>query len=116
MSTFEVEQAAVGRAAVIKVVGEVDLSVEVELRVVAEGLVADGEGPVVMDYTGVDFIDSTGMASLMKLHRRLGEQGRALAIATGTSQVKRMFELTALSQSLPAAPSVDEALALVDAA
>jgi anti-sigma B factor antagonist len=61
---------------------------------------ADSGGEVVLDFTDVTFIDSTGLTVLIDAHRRLGEQDRVLTVANASAHVERVFTVTGLDQFL----------------
>jgi len=79
----------------------VALSGELDLRAVGEldaALAAAGEqARVCLDLTGLQFIDSTGLATVIRAHQTLTGQGGALAVACrGEGSVRRTFEMTGL--------------------
>ena len=57
-----------------------------------------GEAPVqiVVDMSGVDFCDSTGMNVLLAAHRRAREQGGDLELAAPRPAVKKILQVTGL--------------------
>jgi anti-sigma B factor antagonist len=61
---------------------------------------ADVGGEVVLDFTEVDFIDSTGLTVLIDAHRRLGEQSRTLVVVNAAPHIERVFTVTGLDQFL----------------
>lgn len=97
-------------AHVVAVAGELDLSTSPELdRALAEG----GPGArVCLDLTRLRFIDSTGLAAIVRAHQSLVRAGGALAIATGSGprSVLRTFESTGLAGLLTITDSAEQAL------
>jgi anti-sigma B factor antagonist len=74
----------------------------------------DGEGAkVVLDLAECSFIDSTGLAVLLRIARRVqprdGSPG--LAVVEGQLQVRRIFEITKLDGRLAVFPTRAEAIA-----
>jgi anti-sigma B factor antagonist len=53
-----------------------------------------------IDLDGLDFIDSTGLATILRATRRAGGNGR-LKMTRGTGEVAQLFRLTALDLVLP---------------
>ena len=51
---------------------------------------------VVVDMSGVDFCDSTGMNVLLAAHRRAREQGGDLELAAPRPAVKKILQVTGL--------------------
>jgi anti-anti-sigma factor len=80
--------------------GELDLStvskVEEELRK-AE---AAEPGLLVLDLSGLNFLDSTGLRLIVTADQRAREQGRRVAIVKGPETVQRVFSITRLDERL----------------
>jgi anti-sigma B factor antagonist len=68
--------------------------------------VADGDGLVVIDLTGVPFIDSVGVGQIIHLARRASVR---LVIAAG-SMPERVMKITGLLEAIPCFGSVDDAV------
>lgn len=49
---------------------------------------------LVLDLTGLEFIDSSGLHTLMQAHQRASENGHQLSLRPGPRSVQRLFELT----------------------
>jgi anti-anti-sigma factor len=99
----------------ISVRGELDLSTAPQLEGPLEEALESGEGSVLIDLTQCEFIDSTGIALIVRAWQRLnsGENGRALVICTHNDQVRRVLEITGLELSIPVHATRDEALAAI---
>ena len=116
-SRFSVRTEADHSAATVVVVnGDVDLGTapdfEDELaRSVEQNL---GSG-LVIDLTGVTFIDSTGLNALVRAFERQRLLGSSLALVTDDSRVAMMLEVTRLDRVLRHYATRAEALAAVAA-
>jgi anti-sigma B factor antagonist len=99
-----------GTVTVVTVTGEIDYSAadEVERRIVGE----DDDGAVVVDLTGVTFIDSTCLRALVSARDSLDGAGRPLTLVPG-STVERLLALTALDGDFTIGASVDDAIAAI---
>ena len=64
------------------------------LGALAEGTVGD----IVLDVSGVEFIDSVGLEVLIRVHRGLRDGGRRLVIRDPVPPVARLLELTLLDR------------------
>jgi anti-sigma B factor antagonist len=105
--TARVEPAGTN-ASVVSLTGELALGTipRVELRVLNE---AQSKAGLVVDLTGVSFIDSSGIGLLIRALR--ATDGRALhAVIAEGSQVERVFQLAGIDRALPL--FVDRAAAL----
>lgn len=86
----------------------VALSGELDLRGVGEvetALARPGDGArVCLDLTELGFIDSTGLAAVIRGHQALEATGGAMAVACrGEGSVRRTFETTGLTRLLTVA-------------
>jgi anti-anti-sigma factor len=97
----------------ISVRGELDLSTAPELEGPLEQTLDGGEGSVLIDLSSCEFIDSTGIALIVRAWQRLdsGEDGHSLVICSQNDQVRRVLEITGLELSIPVHTTRDEALA-----
>lgn len=95
--------------------GELDLSTAPELEGPLEQALESGEGSVLIDLSECEFIDSTGIALIVRAWQRLagGENGRALVICTENDQVRRVLDITGLELSIPVHTTRDEAIAAI---
>jgi stage II sporulation protein AA (anti-sigma F factor antagonist) len=80
----------------VRVAGEVDLDTADQL---AAGLDAC-HGRVVVDLAGVTFIDSSGLGTLVRARNRLASEGGGLFVQDPSERVRRLFELTGLTELL----------------
>jgi anti-sigma B factor antagonist len=112
VTILEVATAARGDGEVqIELRGELDLStvgkVEEELRRV------EGDAPqvVVLDLSGLSFLDSSGLRCLVRADERARDAGRRLVLVRGPDAVQKVFEITRLEERLD---MVDDASELDD--
>jgi anti-anti-sigma factor len=98
---------------VVRVVGEVDMSHEEDLRAELRRAV-DSEAPgIVVDLTECEFIDSSGVRALL-LSREAqdgGEDADSFALAASSDQILRILSVMGLDKVIPIHPTVEEAAA-----
>jgi anti-anti-sigma factor len=104
----------------IAVQGELDLSTAPELEGPLEQALDSGEGSVLIDLSQCEFIDSTGIALIVRAWQRLddgasGGSGRALVLCSQNDQVRRVLEITGLELSIPVHLTRDEAISALNA-
>lgn len=101
----------------ISVRGELDLSTAPELEGPLDEVLGGGEGSVLIDLSSCEFIDSTGIALIVRAWQRLdgSENGRTLVICSQNDQVRRVLEITGLELSIPVHMTRDDALAALTA-
>jgi anti-anti-sigma factor len=92
-------------AHVLHVAGELDLNTRTQLE---DALAALPKPPliVVLEFSELTFVDSTGLKSLLNEHRRARAEQYEFAIAGAHGPVREVFRITALDISLPLVPDV----------
>lgn len=105
-----------GAATVVAFEGDADIVGVTPLRDALARVVAEEEGPVVIDLTHTHFIDSSGISVLLNALRRLTRQGRRMAVVADTKDVVRPLEIAGLEETLRMHRSLDAALVRVGAA
>jgi anti-sigma B factor antagonist len=86
---------------VIAVTGELDLGSAERVQQELGRAQADDEGPIVLDLSGLTFIDSTGLRVIIEANERLAAGESGWAIVPGPEPVHRVFELTGTAERLP---------------
>ena len=72
--------------------GDLDISSVETARSVLESL----EGTLVLDLSGIGFIDDSGLGFLVATLKRLGRGGGSLVIRAPSAPVRRVLEITGL--------------------
>jgi len=78
----------------VALLGELDIFTAQSLEDAVLGLEDTNPGLVVIDLTGVSFIDSTGLSVLLTASQRAREQGRRLVVVRPPLPALRVFTLT----------------------
>jgi anti-sigma B factor antagonist len=107
---IEIEVRRRDESTVVGVRGEVDVATAPALRDGLDEALEGGIGPVVVDLTGVTFIDSTGLGVLIGARRRCVEGGRELRVVVAEPRILKVFEITGLTELFTIHPSLDPAL------
>jgi anti-anti-sigma factor len=100
---------------VIAVRGELDLSTASDLEGPLDDAIASGDTSVLIDLSECEFIDSTGIALIVRAWQRLdrsagGEGSGRVVLCSDNNQVRRVLEITGLELSIPIHGTRDEAL------
>ncbi len=94
----------------ITVNGELDLAssgaLEQELVKVSEG----DFDQVIIDLRKLEFMDSTGLSTLVRAQQRTEECGRAFALVKGPQQVQRLLSLTGFADRIRLVEAPEELL------
>lgn len=97
--------------AVVSVTGEVDIYTADTLDERLMDLINSGRTRVVMDLTGVGFLDSTGLGVVVKTLKRVRELGGTLGLVVADDRILKVFRITGLDRAVELHPSVPEAVA-----
>lgn len=117
VAPFEIEsEEEAGGIRVLTVRGELDMETSPSLERQLDAIDAGSSPSLLVDLSGCEFIDSTAVALLVSAWRRFdadagaGGEGRVALCAPG-EQVRRVIEVTGLSDSIPVHGSREEAVA-----
>jgi anti-sigma B factor antagonist len=99
----------------VEVGGEVDMTSAPTLRDHLLGHIGLGEPCVVVDLSGVEFMDSTGLSALVVAYRQADEIGSSVVVAGAQPTVRRVLEITQLDVLLEHHDDVADAVAAVRA-
>ena len=99
----------VGHVTICQVVGNLEFLTVDELRAVLDDLVAVPR--LVLDLSGVAFVDSSGIGALIGALRRSRETGSAVAVCSPRPSVNRVLDLVGLDRLVPVVANVEQALA-----
>ena len=95
--------------ALVAVAGDVDAASVHLLRAAFDGLVADGEHRFAIDLAGVAFMDSSGLAALVQLFKRVRIGEGDVRICALQPAVLRVFELVRLTRVFQLFDTAEEA-------
>lgn len=89
------------RGVVLELAGELDLESAPELdrrlrQLAAANSGRPNSGRLLIDLSGLEFMDSSGLAVMVRAQRDASENGHRLALRPGPTQVQRLFELTGM--------------------
>ena len=96
----------------VQIEGELDLAVAGRLDEILSNAAAE-YSRVLVGLEGCDFIDSSGIAVILRAHNRMEEDGHRLAVYAPTDQVLRVFSMTGLIGNGLVFDSAEEALAAI---
>jgi anti-sigma B factor antagonist len=101
-----------GCPTVVKLVGEADTT---NRQALAEVLAAEtGKKPprLLLDISGLAFIDSAALHEIIRAHRALRSEGCQMALVSPTHSVTRILQLSGIDQVIPVQASDEEARTL----
>lgn len=81
--------------------GELDLQTAPDLEAAVLGLCSDGASEVVLDLSGLEFVDSAGLRALIAVREVCDEHDCTFMLIHPRDQVERLFRLTGVLGRLP---------------
>ncbi|POX48562.1 STAS domain-containing protein [Streptomyces sp. Ru72] len=93
----------------VTVTGHLDLHTAHHLADVLQPLLGHDGHTVLVDLSGVTFLDSTGLTCLITAYRTARSTGVRLALVAPSQPVLKMLQLTGVDQVLDSYPSLDAA-------
>jgi anti-sigma B factor antagonist len=110
LTPFAVSSEGEGGITVLVVQGELDFGTASQLE---EPLRSASEEALIVDLSGCDFIDSSGIALLVASFNEARKNGRQMALCGARQQVLRVLEIAGIADLIPTKGSREEALAAV---
>ena len=96
---------------VVLITGDIDLESSPKLREFLKPLSSKKTPLLLLDFSGVNYIDSSGLATLIEYFQAVqGFKGK-LALASLSPRVKNVFEIVRLEQIFSLHPDIPSALA-----
>jgi anti-anti-sigma factor len=96
-SSLHIEVRTAEQGPVIRLVGDLDVSTAPELWACIEEL-EDPRAVTELDLGDLDFVDSSGISCLFRLHQRVADAGGMVVARRPTPQIRRMLEMTQLTR------------------
>jgi anti-sigma B factor antagonist len=93
------EESSDDGACVISVRGEIHVSTAPQFAERLTAVIESGRTAVVLDMSGVEFIDSTGLSVLLNGLRLIGQRRGRLALVCTNPTVLRLFQITNLDST-----------------
>lgn len=108
---FHLESLLAGdNCAVLQITGEIDVYSAPQLRERVIELIASGRVNLIVDLRDVEFLDSTGLGTLVGTLRRVRTQDGSLMLVTTSERILNIFDITGLTVAFAIYPSVPEAI------
>jgi anti-sigma B factor antagonist len=95
---------------VVLITGDVDLETSPQLREFLKPKSTKKTPFLLLDFSGVNYIDSSGLATLIEYFQAAQSYGGKLALASLSPRVKNVFEIVRLEQIFSLYPDVPSAL------
>ena len=105
---MKMQTSTIGEATVVALSGDVDLRHSPNLRKALMELMFDRR-PVVVELSGVTYVDSSGIAGLVEAYQMARKNGTTFALAAISDPVRRVLQLARLDRVFSIADTVEAA-------
>jgi len=95
-----IEVRPLGSLSRLEVAGDIDVRTAPHLDAALSRLIAAGQVDLVLDFTAVQFIDSSGLAVLVRALKRIRPQNGRFRLICKSVPIQKLFTITGLSRSL----------------
>lgn len=95
---MQLEQRVVGQVAVVKVIGDITLNKggDVLLKDKVQSLIQQGYTSLLLDLSGVSYVDSAGLGELVQAYATTKNRGGALKLLNVTKRLRDLLVVTKL--------------------
>jgi len=105
-----VKDKQVGDAVVLMVDGEINFNSSPDFRKAFLKVLDSKVQKAVVNLSGVAYVDSSGLATLVEAHQKIKSAGGKLKLACLSPKVKSLFEITKLEKLFEIYPTEEDAL------
>ena len=82
-----------------------------DFRDLLEEKAQEHDGPVVLDFSGTNYLGSVGLGMVSLTSIMLQDEGRGFAVVVRTPEIKRLFDISGLRKVIRVEEEVDAAVA-----
>lgn len=100
-----------GEMQVFELIGSLDIATSPTVRATLTSASERGSHRLIVDLTGVDFLDSTGLGALIGGQRRAKEFDGEVRLVAKEGQILRLLRITGLLKVFAVYATLDDALA-----
>ncbi len=96
-ATYEIDRLPESQSVIITLTGQIDRGASESLTTAYDAAATDGVTTIVLDFTSVDYINSTGIALIVSLLGRARAEKREVHAVGLTEHYRHVFDITRLS-------------------
>lgn len=109
---MKIEEILQGEVTIVIIEGVIKLGESARLfSDYLQGIIESGTGPVLIDMTAIDYVDSTGLGELVGYLQRFEGQGRRLALLRPQTRILNLLKVTQLDKIFQIFTDEEEAIA-----
>ena len=107
---MQIEKIQADAATTLKLTGEIDLHASPALRAELQHCVGEKVPVLLVDFNGIDYIDSSGLATFIEYVREVGSFDGQVALFGLKKKVRTIFDLVRLNELFTITETADEAV------
>ena len=100
----------IGNVLVVSLIGELDHHSAEEVRVKIDDRISRENRKLVLDFSGVTFMDSSGIGVIIGRYKKISMRSGEVNIISVSKSIKRVFELSGIFKIIKYYENLDEAL------
>jgi anti-anti-sigma factor len=95
--------------AIVKLKGELDVGSSIQARELFKSLIEKGKVNIIIDFSEVTFIDSSGLGIIVVAYRNAKEKGGTIKFANVNQRIRKLFEITRTEKHFEFYETLDDA-------
>lgn len=107
---MKVKEDKINDALICSLEGEININNSGDLRKIFDDFINRKELKVLIDFSGVSYIDSSGLATLIEMFQRLKKIGGHMRFSCMDQKIRNIFEITKLHKLFEIFETRDAAL------
>lgn len=110
---FEISDSQENGVTIVLPLGKIDTLTSKGFEEHLLGHVRDGNGPLIVDMSGVEYVSSFGLRSLLIVAKQMAPSGRKFILFSLSAQVRAVLQMSGFLRILTVVPDKDAALAKI---
>ncbi len=107
---MELTQRKTGSVTVLSIKGKINIETSPDLKREVLRIADTGVQKIYLDFSNVDFVNSSGLGSLINLLKELRKKDVAMVIINPSNFIRSLFTLTHLDEIFETYDSIEDAL------
>lgn len=95
---------------IFRMTGDIDINTAPDLKTSFDGVTKHSGIKVILNLKKVDYVDSSGLATMVEILKKLRNNNGSLKVTNLSAKVKGLFEITKLTQLFDILNEEDEAV------
>lgn len=110
---MNIDDSRLGKAAVVTVDGRLDAAGSTTFDAHCNKLVEKGDATLVLDFSGLEYLSSAGLRSILALAKKVKPLGGKVVICGLAGTAKEIFDISGFTSMFPMAATLEDAAARV---